>query len=378
MDKASIVIDLGFGDSGKGVTVDFLCAQKPTETLVVRFSGGHQVGHTVELDGVRHTFSNFGAGTLRGVSTFYSPHTVIFPPALLHEWTNVARYAPVVYYHPQVQVATPYDIAYNLALEKQQGHGSCGVGFGATVARGLDGYKLHAHDLTNRWILKEKLQAIQAYYNQKVRRTPIAVQEAYWKEADYVDTSAFEQICLEAIGPVRLKPLKELASEFRHFVFEGSQGIMLDQDHGFFPHVTRSHTTSRNAFSIIKEQWGSQLNVDMYYVTRCYQTRHGAGPMSMDKAVTLVNTEYEANRTNQHQGVFRTAELDVDLLRYAHACDRAYHPPHISIDENLVVTCLDQRPNFELDQVFGDWLMDFKSVHTNSSTASSTFTRWGN
>ena len=42
-----MVIDLGFGDSGKGVMVDYLCAQNPERSLVVRFSGGHLVGHTV-------------------------------------------------------------------------------------------------------------------------------------------------------------------------------------------------------------------------------------------------------------------------------------------------------------------------------------------
>ena len=50
MPKCSIVIDLGFGDAGKGLTTDFLASQHPEKSVVIRFSGGHQIGHTVSTD----------------------------------------------------------------------------------------------------------------------------------------------------------------------------------------------------------------------------------------------------------------------------------------------------------------------------------------
>lgn len=65
--KAIITVGLGFGDEGKGATVDFLVRERSAD-LVVRYSGGAQAGHHVVLpDGRRHTFSQFGAGTLAGV-----------------------------------------------------------------------------------------------------------------------------------------------------------------------------------------------------------------------------------------------------------------------------------------------------------------------
>lgn len=66
----SIVLGTFFGDEGKGQTVHNLCNKyigKRESVLVVRFSGGHQVGHTVKHGDMMHTFSNFGSGTLLGV-----------------------------------------------------------------------------------------------------------------------------------------------------------------------------------------------------------------------------------------------------------------------------------------------------------------------
>jgi adenylosuccinate synthase len=131
-------------------------------------------------------------------------------------------------------------------------------------------------------------------------------------------------------------------AQFDHVIFEGSQGLLLDQEFGFFPHVTRSHTSSKNAMELIRK---NSLHMhghrpDVYYITRSYQTRHGNGPMSNeDKPVSLVNNEDETNVSVKWQGDFRTGILDVDLLRYAIDCDSIYAG---ACNKSLVVTCLDQ------------------------------------
>ena len=62
--KAYIIVDLGFGDAGKGTTVDYLSRLTP-RTLIVRYNGGPQAGHNVVTEnGVHHTFAQFGSGTL--------------------------------------------------------------------------------------------------------------------------------------------------------------------------------------------------------------------------------------------------------------------------------------------------------------------------
>jgi adenylosuccinate synthase len=57
MKKAQIVIGLGFGDEGKGITTDFLAQQNP-ESVVIRFSGGQQAAHTVMIDDKKHIHSS--------------------------------------------------------------------------------------------------------------------------------------------------------------------------------------------------------------------------------------------------------------------------------------------------------------------------------
>src|SRR5919106_5585890 len=85
MKTAIITVGLGFGDEGKGATVDFLCRRHQAD-LVVRYSGGSQAGHNVELpDGRRHTFGQFGAGTLAGVPTYLGPRMIISPATLVPE-----------------------------------------------------------------------------------------------------------------------------------------------------------------------------------------------------------------------------------------------------------------------------------------------------
>ena len=165
--NAKIIVDLGFGDSGKGITTDFLCKQNHLSNIVVRFSGGQQAGHNVKIGNISHVHSNYGCGTLRGVPTYFSEHCTVYPVTMLREKVVLHKIDvdPILYIHPLVNVTTPGDIAYNRLTEKKLGHGSCGLGVGATMNRNINtDYKLFGIDLTNTIILEQKLKAIYDYY----------------------------------------------------------------------------------------------------------------------------------------------------------------------------------------------------------------------
>lgn len=68
--SADIVVGLGWGDEGKGATVDALVASN--QQRVVRFNGGQQAAHNVIADGIHHTFSSIGSGAFSNVPTFIS------------------------------------------------------------------------------------------------------------------------------------------------------------------------------------------------------------------------------------------------------------------------------------------------------------------
>src|SRR6516164_8176372 len=142
MKRAIITVGLGFGDEGKGATVDFLTRRLEAD-LVVRYCGGCQAGHNVELpDGRRHTFSQFGAGTLAAAPnpprTYLGSNVIIDPLALVREARHLAELgvddpARLLTIHPRCLVVTPWLQTLNRLRELSRGdakHGSCGQGIG--------------------------------------------------------------------------------------------------------------------------------------------------------------------------------------------------------------------------------------------------------
>jgi adenylosuccinate synthase len=328
-----IVLGSSFGDEGKGKVTNFLSKKKGS--LVVRFNGGHQAGHTVVQNGVRHVFSSFGSGTLNGSPTFVSKYCTIFPPAVNMEYAELLSKGvnPLLYVDPLAMVVTPYDIALNRYDEKSRtnAHGSCGSGFGKTVERHETlehSYRIFAKDLSNEWVLRSKLDMLEQIIPEKHKE---------------VDMDTFVKRCLECSSVIRLIPEHEIlvGSSFKNFVFEGAQGILLDREHGIFPHVTRSHTTSLNVNKMLNNYLISAGEIKVHYLCRAYQTRHGNGPLlGEEHEVKLVNNEKETNVTNEWQGVFRKAPLSLGLLKYALDSDISYH--HRKINRELIISHLDQ------------------------------------
>lgn len=354
--RDSIVLGSGYGDEGKGLTVHNLCNP---DSLVVRFSGGQQAGHTVIHNGVKHVFSNFGSGTMKGCPTFFTEDTCIYPKTIMREWHELVGkgLAPKLYVHPLAKVTTPYDVWAGRLKERKVRHGSCGLGIGATMKRNEGPVKLYAVDLlAPQALLHAKLEAIKKCHG-------------FCPEGDLNpgDLQRFrediEAFC-EAVANRRFDICRfDQLPEHSNVVFEGSQGILLDMDHGVFPHVTYANTTSKNAWKY------AGLDTQIYYITRCYQTRHGNGPFA-EREIPLVNNHEEINVLNQWQGQFKKGEIDYGLLRHAINVDLSYHPT--DTDCNLVVTCVDQRPDFAFDFDFMKGL--FKSVYRNDSPHSGCMT----
>jgi len=115
---------------------------------------------------------------------------------------------------------------------------------------------------------------------------------------------------------IGVNDIKDNFFKEKDIVFEGAQGLMLDQYMGEFPFVTRSNTGLKNVIDFCIENNIKDLNV--IYATRCYKTRHGAGPMKW----TLDEKPYEnivdlTNMPNEYQGTMRFAYLDLDVLSEA-------------------------------------------------------------
>ena len=349
--SAKIVVGLGYGDEGKGLVTDFLCHSSP-KPLVVRFNGGHQAGHTVKtIDGNTHVFSCIGSGAFRQAPTFWSEYCTFSPAYFLYEVGSLS-FAPKMLVDVKCPVTTHYDVLFNRFLENSRGIdrlGSCGVGFGATVERHfVSRIQFSVSDLSHRRTALSKLREIRAYYSGFFESiTGVSFNQF---DHDNEDERFLEDINelreMETGGNIRfVSDYVDIDNmEFDTVIFEGAQGIMLDQSFGFKPYITRSNTTSRNALRLVEKiRCFSECALSIFYVTRSYLTRHGGGPFQeFPDWYKLKNTLCETNTENEYQGRFRKGFLNLDLMRYALDSDLKYSG---NVPKNLVITCLDQLPD---------------------------------
>lgn len=327
------VIGLGFGDEGKGFTTDYLCHLHPN-SIVVRFNGGHQAGHTVQVGDKRHVFSNFGSGTLRGVPTYWSEDCTIDPVGIMREYEALKEYKPLLIIDSNCPVTTPYDKFYNQLNASTIHHGTCGVGFGETLEREESHYSLRTLDLLFASVTETKLKLIKKYYADKYNRS-------VGKELD-TDIALFLKAVRFLLESDAIVISEEISQDYENYIFEGAQGVLLDKEVGFFPHVTRSNTDYNAAQRAANKLFNCTVTVKPYFVTRAYQTRHGNGPMTNENLpIEFYDDIVETNKDSKYQGNFRRTLLDVDLLQYA-----IYKQKIGYTNSNLMITCLNHIKSF--------------------------------
>ena len=329
---ARVVIGANFGDEGKGLVTDYLCAKGAG--VVVRFNGGAQAGHTVvSPDNERHVFHHFGSGTMCEVPTYLSQFFVCNPILFFQELKTLQDlgFRPEVYAHPDCLITTFMDMLINQHKEEKRAgkrHGSCGIGFHETITRSkLPELKITMGDLWNGGSrLEGQMEELCGKYSKF--RTGQIFDDPKAVEAFLACCKAFA----EYVQPAGM-------AHFQDPVFEGAQGLLLDQNRKeFFPHVTHSNTGMRNVEVLCAQAGITQKEI--YYVSRTYLTRHGAGPLPGED--DSLSFDDDTNLTNQFQGTIRFATLDSGLRK---RCKEDCQQPY-----KLVLTHCDQRePTMEAD-----------------------------
>lgn len=326
--KARVVIDSNFGDAGKGKIVDHLCASQGAG-IVVRFSGGANAGHTVCTGAERHVFHHIGSGALLDVPTFLSEFFICNPILFFKERDDLIKlgFHPVVYAHPDCLITTFADMVINQFKEQQRGpkrHGSCGVGVHETITRSrVKELKITMGDL---WNGSKRLEA---------QLVEICGKYAEYRTGAKIDfeqgIKVFMECCEQFANCIHPLGIGQCVDP----VFEGSQGLLLDQNNKeFFPHVTHANTGMTNV-EILCAQAGI-TEKEIYYVSRTYLTRHGAGRLPGEDS--SLHFEDDTNLPNPFQGTLRFAPLD-NRLKERCAQDAGNNP------WKLVMTHCDQLPS---------------------------------
>jgi adenylosuccinate synthase len=340
--KTDVVIGAAYGDEGKGRTV---CDLASPESVVVRYNGGAQAGHTVEYGGDRHVFSHFGSATLKGCETILAREFVCHPRLFNQEWQELSTHEPRVLVDRNCRVSTIFDVLINLMAERARGsdrHGSVGVGFGETIARSEENFGLTAGELAtlSDCELRKRLRAIRDQWLPK-RCVDLGV--------DHEDPLIGGRFAETLRSPQTIEHYLDECREFRaririgepvfdadHLIFEGAQGLMLDMEIGCFPHVTRSHCGLKYLRQL------SDRYLQVHFITRAYTTRHGAGPLPEElPELPYPKVKDATNIYNESQEGLRFSYLNLDTLDYAIAADFATNGD-AQMRLQGVMTCLDQ------------------------------------
>jgi adenylosuccinate synthase len=335
--EAWVVFDLGFGDAGKGATVDFLVRDRGA-SLVVRWGGGAQAGHTVTApDGRQHTFSQLGAGSfVEGTRTHLGPEFVFHPGGFAVEARVLSELGVEdalrrTSLDARALVISPFQQAAGRLRELLRGdacHGTCGVGVGECVGDALrdPAGAIRARDLAVPSALAKALRAHQERKRSELSDARhVAGEEAAREWSLLCDDEAVDRVMATWEGtslPQVVTPTEAeaLLTEPQALVFEGAQGVLLDQWAGFHPHTTWSDCTPRGALRLLGS---TKRRVRRLGVLRTYATRHGAGPFPTHDPEWDHLTEPH-NSGEGWQGSFRRGPLDLVLLRYAlEACGGA-------------------------------------------------------
>ena len=350
--KAILTVDLGFGDAGKGSIVDALVRQLGA-SLVVRYCGGSQCGHNVyDVDGRHHCFSQIGSGTFVSKTyTFLSRYMLVNPLTLIQEAERLVEKGVSdalnrVFIDKRCLIITPYHRALNRLRELSRGgsrHGSCGAGVGECAAYALqhpeDALRIGDFDYTAQFagkfmICRDRMQK-EANALSNLPDTPEVTKQlstfTYDLDRLFDKYVGFYHLCgarcVDDYGATRMLSSQKLV------VFEGAQGVLLDETYGFHPFTTWSTTTTRNAKLLLEEAEISEPPV-VIGVLRSYMTRHGAGPLPTEDQ-QMTRTLGDANNPrNPWQGGLRCGALDIPLLEYAMR--------HNGKPDYLAVTHLDQ------------------------------------
>lgn len=330
--EVKVVVGSSLGDEGKGLVSGCLArnaANRDKRILTVFYNGCGQRSHTFE--GVaRH---HLAAGQPYGSDTFYHQQFVVDPILL---WLSGST--PII--DPRCRVIFPCDVLHGQEREKQVKHGSCGFGLFAAVKRSSEiDYLFQTTDFElPSFTLYPLIQKVDSYY----KYTPNEIH----------NLSNFLRAIRWVRENCRIVTFEDLMREglYETIIYEGGQGLLLDQANKLqFPYLTPSSTGAYNIHTDIEKL---NANVELYYVSRSYMTRHGNGPMDAECKKEDINSDIvdATNQENEWQGSLRFGRIDINKLNKRIMGDAAQYNCNKSI--NMVFTHLNYTNN-ELETTEG-------------------------
>jgi len=316
---AIVLIGAQWGDEGKGKATDLLGDQVQ---WVVRYQGGNNAGHTVVLpDGQDFALKLIPSGILSpNVRNVIGNGVVVDPEALIGE-LDVLESRGVdtsnLSVSADAHLVMPYHIAIDRVTERYLGKkqiGTTGRGIGPCYQDKIARVGVRAQDLLDEKILRQKVEATLEFKNQLL----VKVYNRRALDPDEVVNTVLEQGEKFAgrITDTKLQ-INDALDRGETVLMEGSQGTLLDVDHGTYPFVTSSNPTSGGACT--GAGIGPTRITAVIGILKAYTTRVGAGPFPTELTdaagdnLRQVGGEVGVNTGRDR----RTGWFDAVLARYA-------------------------------------------------------------
>jgi adenylosuccinate synthase len=317
--KTAVIVGAQWGDEGKGKIVDVL---SENFSVVARYAGGHNAGHTVIINGKKFVLQLVPCGVLRARCRSVIGNGVVLDPIAFLKEAASLREAGVqidghLFVSNRAHVILPYHRMIELAAENAPGRvkiGTTSRGIGPAYEDKMGRRGLRVADLLDLQLLKkhianavqEKNMIAHALFNTE----PLDADKMYTEYAQ-----AAEKIAPFVCDTAML--LNQALNNGESILFEGAQGTMLDIDHGTYPFVTSSSATSGGA--VIGTGVAPTAINSVIGISKAYCTRVGEGPFpTEDKTDVGDNLRKRGNEYGAVTGrPRRTGWLDLPLLRYS-------------------------------------------------------------
>ena len=285
-----VVIGSQWGDEGKGKIVDWLSEKAD---VVVRFQGGHNAGHTLVINNITYKLSLLPSGIVRpGKLSIIGNGVVIDPWALINEIStlrdqgvNISPKNLVIAENATLILPLHKDL--DLKRENALGDakiGTTGRGIGPAYEDKVGRRAIRIGDLANPDLLDQRVNSLLMHHNALMRG--LSSQE---HKKDTILSQLMEvapKILPYANTVWRL--LDGARQRGNRILFEGAQGVMLDNDHGTYPYVTSSNTVAGQAAAGSGQ--GSRIIDYVLGITKAYTTRVGSGPFPTEQKNDIGDT----------------------------------------------------------------------------------------
>ncbi|HEX3648430.1 MAG TPA: adenylosuccinate synthase [Pseudonocardiaceae bacterium] len=316
---AIVVIGAQWGDEGKGKASDLLGGRVQ---WVVRYQGGNNAGHTVVLpDGQHFALHLLPSGILTpGVTNVIGNGVVVDPGALLDELGTLEERGvdtDGLLISADAHLIMPYHVAIDRVTERYLGKsriGTTGRGIGPCYQDKVSRIGVRFQDVLDEKIFRQKVEAALDLKNQIL----VKVYNRRALDPEQVVDAVMSQVegFADRIADTRLL-LNQALERGETVLLEGSQGTMLDVDHGTYPFVTSSNPTSGGACA--GAGIGPGRITSVLGILKAYTTRVGSGPFPTELLDEL------GERLRKAGGEFgvttgrsrRTGWFDAVIARYA-------------------------------------------------------------